>query len=127
MVLLSLIRNLLLFELNASVPSSKHRGGLGGETKASNLNLTHQPCNRSKKGLPTEQIRPYIKFMKFMENLQGPVKYDGVLPHFGIEPALTKCTLGAETVSFIFPETTESVEVPVYHDVRGGVTAGCGA
>ena len=106
-----------LLEVDHDVPES-----LGGETKASNLNLTHQPCNRSKKGLPTEQIRPYIKFMKFMENLQGPVKYDGVLPHFGIEPALTKCTLGAETVSFIFPETTESVEVPVYHDVRGGVT-----
>ena len=101
-------------EIDHDIPISKD-----GPTVESNLHLTHRECNRSKSDLDTIQIRPYLKLKRFMDALPGSVKYDGVLPHFGINPELTRCTLGAETARFLFPGTTEEVEVPVFQSQHG--------
>ena len=56
-----------------------------------------------------------------MDNLPGPVKYDGVLEHFSVTPQQTKCILKDETVSLVFPDTTDVLEVPIYQDIHGGI------
>lgn len=101
-------------EIDHDIPVSK-----GGNTEESNLHLTHRDCNRSKSDLLTQQIRPYLKFKRFMDTLVGSVKYDGVLPHFGIDPTPTACTLSLKTAKFMFPGSTEVVEVPVFKNQHG--------
>lgn len=60
-------------------------GAEGGPTTISNLNLAHVACNRAKRNAKTIPIRPYLRLVAFADKRR--LKYDGFLPHFGIQPA----------------------------------------
>jgi hypothetical protein len=111
----------LFNEVSDDIEADHHIPSIsGGLTDEQNLNLSHRSCNRSKQDHSTSQIKPYLKFQRFMGNLGRPVKYDGAIPHFQITPMLTRCLFKDETATFVFPGTTEKIEVPVYRDIHDG-------
>lgn len=86
----------------------------GGPTTRENLWLAHAACNRAKRDNPSVAIRPYLKLKAFLAANHHIVRYDGVIPHFGIqlEPTVVSELDGYVRFSF----ATGSVEVPVFTD-----------
>lgn len=93
----------------------------GGPTTLANLRLTHVECNKSKRNLSTEQVRPYLKLRRFVRDRGGRVKYDSITEHFDIEPLPSKVEILGESISIQFGDSS-STSAPVYSDtVNGGV------
>jgi hypothetical protein len=65
----------------------------GGPTTLANLQLTHASCNFAKRNSATGDVRPYLRIKRFILDNGGRLSYDGVLPHFGIEPKESTLTV----------------------------------
>jgi hypothetical protein len=87
----------------------------GGETSRENLNLAHLSCNRIKRNNPSIDVRPYLKLVNFLNRDGEPLRYDGCLPLFGIEPKTTTVTDGGDNAEFEFPDGTRCA-VPVFSE-----------
>lgn len=80
----------------------------GGATSIENLYLAHSSCNRIKRAAGSRHIRPYIKFLRFLNKIKKRIKYDGALEFFGIEPAETDVAIHNNTVKFNFADGSSS-------------------
>jgi hypothetical protein len=89
----------------------------GGQTDRDNLWLAHAGCNRAKSDNPSFDVRPYLKIKAFIAKHGYLLKYDGVLPHFGITPKPSKIEDRGGTEVFHFPGGA-IVECPVFIDVN---------
>lgn len=96
--------------LDHDVPQSED-----GPTSRENLNLVHQSCNAAKRNSPTIDIRPILKLSAFLRKSGPLLKYDGVIPHFGITPAPTAISSQGQHAKFDFPDGTSAI-VPVHRE-----------
>lgn len=87
----------------------------GGATVVANLNLAHSSCNRIKKAAGSRHIRPYIKFLRYLEKIKHRIKYDGTFEFFKISPAETDVEIGSKTVKFSFADNT-TTEAPILRE-----------
>ncbi len=86
-------------EADHDVPES-----IGGPTTIENLNVAHASCNRAKRAAKTVPIRPYLKLAAFTRRNGGRLKYDGYLPHFGIDPRPVVVTRNSNQLKFELPD-----------------------
>lgn len=90
----------------------------GGTTDRDNLWLAHVACNRAKRDHPSIDVRPYMKLRAFFASSGHVLRYDGVLPHFGITPQPSKMDDLGDQARFYLPDSTDVV-VPVYSEHNG--------
>lgn len=83
--------------------------GEGGETTLDNLGLAHQSCNRAKKSMSTAQVRPYLRFRRFIRDCGGRIRYDKAVEHWNIEPKSSEVIIYDDTVTINFPDKTSTI------------------
>jgi hypothetical protein len=76
----------------------------GGQTTIANLNLAHVECNRSKRNHKTVDVRPYLRLKAFLRHHGPLLKYDGIQPHFGINPVPTVVERDGSTLTLHLPD-----------------------
>lgn len=94
--------------------------GEGGETKLSNLHLTHLECNRSKKNLSTSQVQPFLRLRRYIREKSGRLKYGDLTSHFDIKPAPSKVDQDQAQgmVTFQFPDSSTRTS-PIVAEATG--------
>jgi hypothetical protein len=92
----------------------------GGETTVENLNLAHVSCNRMKRAAKSRHIRPFIKFTRFLADLEARIKYDGAFSFFGISPKSAVVNIGASEASFEFPDKSKRTVQIMREDNEAG-------
>jgi hypothetical protein len=99
-------------EADHDIPESE-----GGPTEIANLNLAHSDCNKAKRAAKSIPIRPFLKLKAFLRKHGPLLQYDGVLPHFGINPKTVAIDILAEehgnAVRIELPDGTVRVQ-PTY-------------
>ena len=96
-------------------------GGEGGETTLANLHLVHQECNRSKRNLTSNQVRPYLKLRRYIKGKRRSPDVDGITEHFDIAPSPCHVTVGDNTLTVLFPHN-QTTEVPIFSETTQGRT-----
>ncbi len=91
----------------------------GGKTERANLHLAHRTCNAAKRNAPTIDVRPLLKLQAFLRKRGQLVKYDDVLPHFGVVPSPTRVRLAVNSATFDFPDGSTAT-APLLVDVVSG-------
>lgn len=76
----------------------------GGPTERVNLNLAHRTCNGFKRNSPSVDVRPFLRYRRFLGRLGHLAHYDDCFPFFGITPAPTKLEDGGTTLRALFPD-----------------------
>jgi hypothetical protein len=87
----------------------------GGQTALSNLNLAHAECNRAKRNAKTVPIRPYLKLKAFLRRTGPVLKYDGILPHFGINPKACHFEVAGNVAKFELPDGSHR-DAPIHSE-----------
>ena len=90
----------------------------GGPTTLHNLRLAHRECNRSKRNLSSDLIRPFLKFRRHIRELGGRAKYNLAIRHWDTELGLSEISVNERTLSYVFPDGSEG-EVPVFKERCG--------
>lgn len=102
------------YEADHDVPESEE-----GETCLANLRLAHMECNRAKRSSATGDIRPYLRLKRYLAENGGRLRYDGVLPHFEIEPKPVAVLDNGDPLVLQLPDGTE-LRSPVFEETVDG-------
>jgi hypothetical protein len=78
----------------------------GGATDRANLNLAHRACNGFKRNSPSVDVRPFLRYRRFLARLGHLAHYDDCFPFFSISPAPTKLEDGGATLRALYPDGT---------------------
>ena len=103
-----------MLEADHEIPENE-----GGKTALENLRLAHQSCNRAKKDLSRERIRPYLRLKRFITEQGGRIRYDGVTEHFGITPTNSQIDIKTTEVNVSFSDGTSS-SAPILSETVDG-------
>ncbi len=91
----------------------------GGPTILSNLALVHKSCNQAKSNRPASEMRPYLKFKRFVLENGSRIKYDVATTHFGGQPKPVVAKIKGDVLTIELP-TNETVEAPILTEKVGG-------
>jgi hypothetical protein len=75
-----------------------------GITDKNNLNLAHKHCNRVKRNASTVDVRPYLKFERFIDSKPSGIRYSGCTEYFAIIPKESSCKIEENTLSLQTPD-----------------------
>jgi len=89
-----------------------------GPTTLRNLRLAHKECNRAKRNLSSDLIRPFLKFRRHIRELGGRAKYSSAIRHWPTELGLSEISINGQTLSYVFPDGSEG-EVPIFEERCG--------
>ncbi|GGF76144.1 hypothetical protein [Alteromonas lipolytica] len=75
-----------------------------GVTDRQNLNLVHKHCNRVKRNANTVDVRPYLKFERFLDSKPSGIRYSGCTDYFQITPKESNCSIKGEFLNLETPD-----------------------
>jgi len=75
-----------------------------GINDRSNLNLAHRHCNRVKRNANTVDVKPYLKFERFIDSKPSGIRYSGCTEYFDIVPKESNCKIEDGTLTLQTPD-----------------------
>ena len=98
----------------------------GGETNASNLFLVHTECNSVKKDQPTERVRPYLRFRRFVLQFDPFFYLNNAQDFFEITPVTPSHSItGGQDAKLRLHCGGTSYEAPVFREPCGPLSRRC--
>ncbi len=88
-----------------------------GVTDRKNLNLTHKHCNRVKRNANTVDVRPYLKFERFIDSKPSGIRYSGCTEYFDIVPQESSYTIEGDTLVLQTPDGSEE-RYPIFEETN---------
>jgi hypothetical protein len=76
----------------------------GGKTERANLHLAHRTCNGFKRNSPSVDVRPFLRFRRYLGALGHLAHYDDCLAFFAIQPAVSQLEDKGSSLRALFPD-----------------------
>ncbi len=93
----------------------------GGKTEIANLRLVHLSCNSAKKDKNAQDVIPYLRLKRFIQENGNQLKYGEITRHFKITPGETQIEEDGNSLHLDFSDGTSTV-APVISDFAGDQT-----